>query len=196
MSNTEIITLSALVINTLALLFVISQTILSRKSLNATKQSIEEAKRARQLEALPKFGWVIHVQVDLEKWHKDLLEKKEQLEKAIIANDGVVLQQIAERSPQQPRDLRLPRFLYQNMPSWIREIWMSGAQHYYNAASPLLFLWRDNEPNFSYAKSWTNERGKESIDAISILLDYIKDMVPPVILDTPASINEEEFLRN
>lgn len=154
------IILLALIINTLALIFVIYQTALSRKSLNVARQAIDEEKRTRQLEALPKFGWIIHVRIDLEQWSKDLLEKKKQLEEAIRTRNGTALQKVAERSPKQPHDLGLPRFLHKNMPSWIREIWMSGAQYYYNAASPLLFLWKDNEPNFPYAISWIKDRGR------------------------------------
>ncbi len=134
------------------------------------------------------------MQVDLEKWKNDLLEKKQQLEKAVRTRDETVLQSIARRSPQQPRDLGLRKLLYDKMPSWIREIWISGAQYYYDGASPLLFLWRDDLPNFNYAESWINDRGKESERAISTLLKYIEGMVPSVILNTPASLSDDDFL--
>ena len=105
-----------------------------------------------------------------------------------------MLQSIAERSPKQPRALGLRKIVYDNMPSWIREIWISGAQYYYDAASPLLFVWRDGAPNFEYAEKWVSERGKESEKALSTLLTYTKDMIPPVILKTPASLSERDFL--
>lgn len=190
-----IATIIAVVVNTLALLFVICQTRLAKRSLSATRESIDDAKVERQLEALPKFGWIIRVQADLEKWQKDLLEKEQQLEEAIRIRNGTILQNIAERSPRQPRDLGLRKFLYDDMPSWIREIWISGAQYYYDAASPLLFLWRDGAPKFDYAESWIKDRGKESGRALSTLLKYLEGMVPPVILNTPASLSDNDFLR-
>ena len=196
LSISEIITLIVLMINTLALIFVICQTCLSKKSLHATKQSIDEAKRSRQLEVLPKFTWVIHVQGDLERWYKDLSNKKKQLEEAISINDVNALERISKESPRDPSEVGLSRFLYNNMPSWIREIWISGAQYYYDAASPLSFLWKDGKANFHYAEKWIQERGRESIEAISTLLDYLHDMVPLVILNTPAGIDEENFLRD
>ncbi len=191
---TDIATAVALVVNTLALLFVIYQTWLAKRSLSATRESLNEAKLERQLEVLPKFGWVIQVQADLEKWQKDLLEKQQQLEEAVRKTNGTVLRNIAEKSPKQPRELGLRKIVYDNMPSWIREIWISGAQYYYDAASPLLFVWRDGVPNFEYAEKWISERGEDSKKAISTLLKYTEDMVPPVILNTPASLSERDFL--
>jgi len=191
---TGVATVVALVVNTLALLFVICQTWLAKRSLSATRESLDDARLERQLEVLPKFGWVIQVQVDLEKWQKDLLEKRQQLEGAVQIRDATVLQNIAEKSPKQPRELGLRKVVYDSMPSWIREIWISGAQYYYDAASPLLFVWRDGTPNFEYAEKWVSERGKESEKAISTLLTYTKDMIPPVILNTPASLSERDFL--
>lgn len=192
----EIATIIALIVNTLALLFVIYQTWLAKRSLSATRESIDNAKVERQLEVLPKFGWVIQVQVDLEKWQKDLLEKKQQLEEAIRIRDRTILRNIAEKSPRQPRDLGLRKYSYHNMPSWIREIWIAGAQYYYNAASSLLFVWRDDMPNFDYAESWIKDRGRESEKALSTLLEYVEGMVPPVILNMPASLSDNDFLRD
>lgn len=195
-SVSEMITIVALILNTIALFFVIWQTILSRKSLSAMKQSMEDSRRTQQIELLPKFTWVIQVQVDLERWRESLLKKKEEIELAVQKRDEVVLQKIADKALRQPSDLKLSKFLHDKMPAWIREIWISGAQYYFDAESPLSFLYRDGKPNFPYAAKWSNERGKESIDAISVLLSYIKDMVPQIILDTPASIDESEFFDN
>lgn len=196
MNSVNTITLIALAINTLALLVVAYQTWLTKRALSATKESIDDAKVERQLEVLPKFTWVIHVQVDLEKWKSDLFKKRQELREAIRARNATVLQRIAMGSPQQPQDLGLRRFVYDNIPSWIREIWMSGAQYYYDAASPLSFVWRDDAAHFDYAESWVNGRGEASERAISALLSYIKDMVPSVILSTPASLSDNDFLRD
>ena len=95
-----------------------------------------------------------------------------------------------------PKDLSLNRFLYDNMPSWLRELWMSGAQYYYDAIAPLPYVYKDVTPNYSYAQSWIKERSEDSLRAISKLLEYLKDMVPPVILNTPASLSDKDFLRD
>ena len=68
----DIATLVAVFINTIALIVVIYQTRIAKQSLTTTKKSIDDAKIQRQLETLPKFTWVIEVQVQLEHWKKDL----------------------------------------------------------------------------------------------------------------------------
>lgn len=65
---TEIMTLVALLINTIALIVVIWQTCITKRSAILTKKSIDDAKTQRQLEVLPKLGWIIQVRVDLESW--------------------------------------------------------------------------------------------------------------------------------
>ena len=82
------------------------------------------------------------------------------------------------------------------MPSWLRELWMSGAQYYYDAIAPLPYVYKDGKPNYNYAQSWIEERSEDSLRAISKLLEYLKDMVPPVILNTPASLSDKDFLRD
>lgn len=93
-----------------------------------------------------------------------------------------------------PNDLALHKYSYNNMPSWLRELWASGAQYYYDAIAPLYAVYKNGEPNYNYTQSWINERGKDSLRAISKLLEYFEDMAPDVILNTPASISNERFL--
>jgi len=182
-------------INTVALLFVIYQTWLAKRALNTTKQSIDNAKIERQLEVLPKFTWVIEVQVALESWNKDLQEKREKLQQALSENNENVLKELSNTCIRSSKDLALNRFLYDNMASWLRKIWMSGAQYYYDAVASMQYLWRDDDAQFLLAKD-LKKRCTESSEAISILLDYIKDMIPPVILNTPASLSDKDFLRD
>lgn len=189
-------TIIALIVNTIALLFVIFQTWLAKQSLGATRKSIDDAKAERQLEILPKFTWVIQVQVDLERWKKDLYEKQKSLQLSLSRKDEKMLKELTDTHIKNSKDLALSRLLYDNMPSYLREIWMSGAQYYYNAVASMPYLWEEKKgPRYSLAESLKN-RCIESENAIDILLGYIKDMVPLVILDTPASLSDEDFLRD
>ena len=192
----KIATIVALVVNTIALIVVIFQTIFTKRSLNITKQSIDDAKTQRQLENLPKFTWIIEVQVQLEHWKKDLQERLELLQKGINEKNNETIQKASNTKITQPKDLSLNKFLYDNMPTWLRELWMSGAQYYYDAITPLSCAYKDGEPNYDYSQSWIDERGKDSLYALSKLLEYLKDMVPPVILNTPASLSDKDFLRD
>ena len=189
-------TIIALIVNTFALLFVIYQIWLAKQSLSATRKSVDDAKTERQLEILPKFTWVIQVQVDLERWKGDLHEKQEKLQLSLSKKDENILKELSNTRIKSSKDLKLNRFLYENMPAYLREIWMSGAQYYYNAVASMQYLWKeDGGPRYSLAEGLKN-RCTESENAIDILLGYIKDMVPSVMLSTPASLSDEDFLRD
>lgn len=188
--------LAALLINTIALIVVIYQTRIARRSLTVTKKSIDDAKTQRQLEILPKFAWVIGVQVQLEHWKEDLQKKKDMLQKGVDKKDEDMFKKASDARIKSPKDLSLDRFLYDNMPSWLRELWMSGAQHYYNAIAPLPYVYKDATPDYSYAQIWIKERSEDSLRAISKLLEYLEDMIPPVILNTPASLSDKDFLKD
>lgn len=192
----DIATLVALFINTIVLIVVIYQTRIAMQSLTATKKSIDDAKTQRQLEALPKFTWVIEVQVQLEYWKKDLQEKRDLLQKGVDEKNDEMFQKASNTRIKNLKDLSLDRFLYDNMPAWLRELWMSGAQYYYDAIATLPYVYKDEKSNYSYAGSWIKERCEDSLQAISKLLEYLKDMVPPVILNTPASLSDKDFLRD
>jgi len=192
----EITTLIALLVNTIALTIVIYQTSIAKRTLTITKKSIDDAKTQRQLEILPKFTWVIEVQAQLEHWKKDLWERKDKLQKGLNEKNAEIVKDASNTRIKSPKDLSLNKFLYDNMPSWLRELWMSGAQYYYDAIAPLPYVYKDEKPNYSYAQSWLNERSEDSLQAISKLLEYLKDMVPQVILNTPASLSDKDFLRD
>ena len=192
----DIATLVAVFINTIALIVVIYQTRIAKQSLTATKKSIDDAKTQRQLETLPKFTWVIEVQVQLEHWKKDLQEKKNLLQKGVGEKNNEMFKEASDTRIKSPKDLSLNRFLYDNMPAWLRELWMSGAQYYYDAIAPLPYVYKDDRANYSYAESWIKERCEDSLQAISKLLEYLEDMVPSVILNTLASLSDKNFLRD
>ncbi len=192
----DIATLVALIINTIALIVVIWQTIIAKRSLAVTKKSVDDAKTQRQLEALPKFAWVIEIQVQLECWKKSLQEKRDLLQKGIDEKNNEMFKKASDTKIKSSKDLALNRFLYDNMPAWLRELWMSGVQYYYDAIAALPYVYKDEKPNHDYAKKWIKERCGDSLQAISKLLEYFKEMVPPVILDTPASLSDKDFLRD
>jgi len=192
----EIATLIALFINTIALIVVIYQTHIAKRSLTITSKSIDDAKTQRQLEILPKFTWVIEVQVQLEYWKKDLQERRDILERGVKKKNDEMVKKASDTRIKSPKDLSLNRFLYDNMPSWLRELWMAGAKYYYDAIASLPYVYKDEKPNYSYAQIWIKECGEDSLQGISKLLEYLKDMVPPVILNTPASLSDKDFLRD
>jgi hypothetical protein len=192
-SYIDIITFVALLINTGALIFVIIQTCMTRQSVILTKQSIDDAKTQRQLEVLPKFRWIIQVRTSLETWGKDLQKRINVLKDGIREKNDKKLIMASHTKIKGPEDLSLSKYSYENMPSWLGELWVSGAQYYYNAIAPLASMCNGDKPNYAFAESWVNERGNDSLRAILQLMKYFDDMVPVVILNMPASISDDKF---
>lgn len=191
----EIISVSALVINAAVLIIVLYQSFLSTKTLKATHKDLEEEQKERQLLFLPKLEFVLEVRMQLKKWERDLIQKRKQIEEAIKKQRGAILKELSEQCPNEPKDLKLSKEMYQEMPGWLREMWISGAKYYYEAANSLNNM-HESTANFHHAKGWINGRGKNSIEALQVLLKHTKDMVPSVILHTPSAINDESFLED
>ena len=184
----------ALALNVAALGFVGYQTNLSRKSLDAAKQTIDDARRSRSLEILPRANWVIEVHWRLERWRSDLQKVGESLRAALKTKDDAILQEVAAGGLESPQGL-VSRFTYENAPDWLVTIMMTGVQYYYDCRAPTLYLWNaeKEQPNYGLAEMLLESSG-ESVEEISTLLGYIDDMVPATYLGSPASLSDEKFL--
>jgi len=68
----EILTIIALGLNFVALCIVAYQTYLNRKSLILTKESIDEDRKTRQMELLPRAHFIFEVQYHLKSWLEDI----------------------------------------------------------------------------------------------------------------------------
>ena len=190
----EIITTSATLV---ALATAIYQSILARRSLDEAKKAIDEDKRSRQLSMIPKMYWVIAVQMRIDRWLKDLKEIKVKTLEATKKRDGDMLRAITITVPRHPKDIvmKIDSLDYEKMPDSLREIMISGAQYFYDAISPVFYLWTEEKgPLWDYASS-IQERLDDSISALEKLKHLIIELVPGVILETPASINERDFLK-
>lgn len=193
----DIITIITSISTLVALGFTIYQSNLTKKALLETKKSIEQDKINRQLTLLPKEGWIIQVRVELEHWQKELEEKSIKLKNALIKNDTSILTELSNARIKKPDDLSLSKFQYDKMPAWLSEIWLSGAQYYYDAiastSSPYI---NTNEQGKTTLIKMLSDRCDKNSSAIKELIGYISDMIPEVILETPASVNNSEFFKN
>ena len=184
----------ALFLTVVALGFASYQTYLSRKSLDAAKQVIDDARRSRALEILPRANWVIEVHWRLERWLTDLQWVDESFTTALKKRDGAILQEVAEGGIESPEGL-VPRFIYEHAPDWLVTILMTGVQYYYDCRAPTISLWdaEKREPNYGLAEMLLVRCG-ECVKEISTLLGYIDDMVPATYRNSPASLGDERFL--
>jgi hypothetical protein len=191
----DIITIATSVATLVALGFTIYQARLTRETLIETKKSIDQEKLNRQISLLPKFDWIIQVEVELEHWQGDLETRSKKLKEAFVKKDSSILEELAKTKTKSPGDLRLSRYQYEKMPDWLSQLWLSGAQYYFDAMASMQFLYRDNKGEFSLAEMLFYSCDRSSA-SIAELREYISDMVPEVILKTPASTSNSEFFRD
>jgi hypothetical protein len=194
MQITEILTLIALLLNFIALLVVAYQTYLNRRSLTLTKQSIDNDRKTRQIELLPKAHYIFEVQNHLNAWLKDIEEINLELQKAIETMNIDALKNLSKKALKSPSGL-VHRSSYEKGPTWLSEIWLAGAQYYYSYHAPLNDVWieREQRPFWELASDII-KRGCEYSYHLKNLLSYIDNAVPESYADAPARISDIKFL--
>jgi hypothetical protein len=128
MEISAILTIIALVLNFIALCVVAYQTYLNRKSLVLAKESIDEDRKTRQIELLPKAHFIFEVQYHLRKWLKDIEQTTKALQDAFDTKNLILLRELSEKALKSPTGL-VDKFLYIKGPRWLSEIWLASAQY-------------------------------------------------------------------
>jgi hypothetical protein len=184
MENSFVLAVIALLLNVITLGIVIYQTVLNRKSLEAANESIKLTKTSRQLEILPRAYFVIEVQIRIEYWQENLTK----MIKWLKSGKPEDIKQLNGLAPKTPEGM-VEKYLYDKMPDWLAEIWMTGAQYYYDSTASLRLI-KDGNNNEIYIQNC-----QDSLVRLKQLLTYIKDEIPDVFLQRPASIRDRDFLK-
>ncbi|MHB8804615.1 MAG: hypothetical protein ACYC7C_05185 [Coriobacteriia bacterium] len=204
----DTITVAALGLNVVALAFAGYQSllgrkalesteeslVLSRKALESTEVSLALSRKAMHIQMLPHANWAIRVQVDLDRWIGDLESSMVDAITARRENDAALLRSVAKRALKSPAGL-VSRFGYEHAPEWLSTVWVAGAQYYYDAAAAQGLVWddRDDSPRFDSVHTMSI-RWNDSLHGLRELRTMIDDMVPRSYLESPASVNDEDFL--
>ncbi len=177
-----------------ALIVVLYQTKLTRRSLEAAIQSYEQDKRVRQIESLPKIYFVIDAQVTIEKWISDYEQIIIDLKTALRMNNDDILRKLSSKGLATPKNL-VNKYMYENAPQWVSVLLMTAAQYYFDRMAPLLYVWDANKKvgNYSLASELLIEfeAHKRRLEEI---YGYFREMIPTACLESPASIRDEKFL--
>lgn len=170
------------------------QSKLARESLDVAKKTIEDDVKARQISMLPEMYRVILVQTGINQWIKKIEEMKNKTAIAVKDKNEDLIKSISESCPKTAKDVRANSYIDEKTPKALKQILLSGAQYYYDAVAPAKHLWReDKQADWAYASAIV-ERYDDSLSALKKLNNLLADMVPRVILNTPASINDRDFL--
>jgi len=194
MKINELLTVIALVVNTIALILVIVQTNATKKGVEYSKLSFEKDIKIRSVSMLPKANYIIHVVIKLEEWMKTLRELENELKIAIQEANMENFHVISEKYHTLPQNL-VSRIYYEDSPDWLSEIYMSSAKHYYNVMSTASGLNRrtHDDTRMSIAND-VMDRIIESKTHIMILKSFVDTAIPESYLSTPDSMRDDSFL--
>lgn len=180
----EIITILTLIIGIITLVVVCFQTYFTKKSMNAAVDSIKLTKEYKQLDLLPKMNFILSVRARLETWQGNLAEIINYFEN----NNIEKINKIKDKKMVDAKGL-VEKHIYENgnFPDWLSNVWLSGAQYYYD--SVCLYGYINSENYKEYV-----DRFNDSHNSIKLLLEYINDKIPDVFLNTPASKSDNDFI--
>lgn len=141
------LTIMALSLNLIALCVVAYQTYLNRKALLLARESIEENRKARQIEMLPRSGFVLEAKYFLGKWSKDLEKLRDEIQQAHETRNDALMKAVSEKAIRTPKGL-VHKAFYEKAPQWLSKILLAGAQYYYDCHAPMRDLWiaREQKP--------------------------------------------------
>lgn len=180
-----ILVILGLLLNFITLIVVCAQTIFTRKALKVAINSVELAKTSRQVEMLPKMNFIIHVQYYLKKWSDEI----EDVLKCSKSDNKDRMIDIFKKAPDSSSGL-IDKWLFEKMPNWLSVIYETGAQYYYNSSCLFRHLRGKEEEKISHNFL---KRFEESLNSLKILSKYIKDEIPEIFLNAPASLNTNDF---
>lgn len=189
LNNAFLLNWITLLIAIITLIIVLLQTSYTKKALAEAQKSIELTKISKQIEILPRLNFIIDVEMFLSKWNNDIKEiinliKKKDVEKIIDFSKKSITRQGL-----------IDKYLYEKMPAWLAVIYETGAQYYYNSSCLYKYLWDEENRKLRNPDDYLL-RFEESAYYLETLLQYIKDEVPEVFLNAPASLSTRDFFKD
>lgn len=184
------------IVNLIALLLVAQQTSLTRQSVKLSERNLLESQQVREFSNLPKAHPIMSVQYHLRNWKQDL--------QLLIDNE----KQVREYIEKSNADIKLntqyyfgdTKFIskgeYNTLSDWLKTILIAGAQYYYEGmclTGEVCSSQREKNFRLSLLKDMI-ERAQIGLKAITEMQKYIDKLVPAWYLESPASLNDSDFL--
>jgi len=182
---------TALIFSLVTLIYAIRQTKIAQRGVELTRKTIEQADTNRQIELLPKHSWIIHVHVRFESWIKDIQRNNKILNESIENNDLTLLVKLKSNITE-AKQLNLRGF-EKEMPEWLLELYLSGAQYYFAGIGKIGIAVKYNSlSKIDHVQHYLHECNSDLI-ALMELKKLLDGMIPKVIINTPASLSSNEF---
>jgi len=184
-------------VNFLALIFVGVQTYLTRKSVQLSEANLREAQQTKEIQNLPQVNYLLNVKVCLDGWMADLqliIDHKEEIRALIKANEGIEMK--TSHWFGEAKGL-VDKWLYDHLPEWLQIMLVSAVQYYFEGMCLAKYICSTDETE-SYRLSMFNEmldRANTGFSAITSMLAYINATLPKWYLESPASLQDEDFMK-
>lgn len=154
-----------------------------------TKKMILKNTQIRELELMPKKYFIMNTQGKLETYLKEIKGVIYTLEKIKKTPDN---DNLVEEIYKYHREKEGLLKKHKNTPVWLTEIEEAATQYY------IVIVWNFSKLDSRISKRFAEDmiiRAKESQFYIQELLEYVNEMIPNVILNCPAAINERDFYK-
>lgn len=175
---------------------------LAKSTLKMTEDAVKDTHAVLQAQMLTDAHVLTHVMVRLEGWEGSLSRTQERLEDARREADVSILKAVAEAAEGTPEGL-IHRPMYDACPPWLKELYGSGAQHYYQGQCSVRWLWnfKKDEPTVSVERDLglgdndlSADGLKSSLQGLRSAIRFLDRLLPEFWLETPAVIDLERFL--
>jgi len=185
------------IVNLLALGFVGLQTYHTRKSVQLSEANLRESQQAKEVSSLPRAFSIISVQHHINEWKADLqllIDNEKRLKELIRTSDDDIKIN-TQHWFGQAKGL-ISKGLYDRIPDWLREMLVVGAQYYYDCMAVQEYVCSAKEKRESRLSVLGEmiERARRGIEGMTEMLAYINKLVPRWYLESPASLNDSDFL--
>ena len=186
------------IVNLIALIFVASQTYLTRQSVKLSERNLLESQQVREFSNLPKAYPIMSVQHHLRNWKQDLqllIDSEKQIREYIKKSNADIRLNTQYYCGETKTKL-ISKGEYNTLSDWLRMILIAGAQYYCEGmclTGEVCSSQRAKEFRLSLLKDMI-ERAQIGLKAITEMQKYIDKLVPAWYLESPASLNDSDFL--
>lgn len=194
-TSASMLSILALLVNTVALLVVIYQTRQSRQALDLTRDSLKLDTKVRQAELIPHVYSVGFVDLKLKDWISELRKTISSLSQAKDNDNPTLVTRLANGARTSPAGL-VEKHTYENGPEWLSNILLAGAQHYYSFHGALrsLSLSVDEGQNLDWDQvGQIICIGEQTTEMLAELRSFVEWVIPSAVGEAPSSIDPKAF---
>lgn len=192
MELSDILIIAVLFLNLVAVSMVVYQAYLNRSAFTSAIKALDQDRKKRETELLPKAHYIFKTQFHLNRWQKSITDINAELKQAVETKDADTLKRLAAKALKSPKGL-VQGFSFEKGPNWLVELLLAGAQYYFSYHASLSDLWDETHQAPVWdAVSDILKTGEEYTFHLKNLLGYIDNAMPESYAEAPAEMLADE----